>query len=82
MGSLAIAIGMGLLFILTSLLGIMAQRTGLSPALISRFSMAVWRKPPMIAMGLLTSAGLGRSTGMVGDIWGTFPGNPQRDHCL
>ena len=41
MALLAIAIGMGLLFILTSLLGIMAQRTGLSPALISRFPMAV-----------------------------------------
>lgn len=77
MALLAIAIGMGLLFILTSLLGIMAQRTGLSLALISRFSYGRFgANLPMIAMGLLTLGWFAAITGMVGDIWGTFLGNP------
>lgn len=74
---LAIAIGMGILFVLTSLLGIMAQKTGLSLALISRYSYGrLGANLPMIAMGLLTLGWFAAITGMVGDIWGSFLGNP------
>lgn len=77
MAMLAIAIGMGALFILTSLLGIMAQKTGLSLALISRYSYGrQGTNLPMIAMGLLTLGWFAAITGMVGDIWGSFIGNP------
>ncbi|WP_240651679.1 purine-cytosine permease family protein [Serratia microhaemolytica] len=74
---LAIAIGMSALFVLTSLLGVMAQRTGLSLALISRYSYGrLGANLPMIAMGLLTLGWFAAITGMVGDIWGSFLGNP------
>lgn len=74
---LAITIGMGILFIITSLLGIMAQKTGLSLALLSRYSYgALGANLPMLAMGLLTLGWFSAITGMVGDIWGTFVGNP------
>ncbi len=74
---LAIAIGMGILFILTSLLGIMAQKTGLSLALASRYSYGrLGANLPMIAMGLLTLGWFASITGMVGDIWGVYLGNP------
>lgn len=77
MALLAIAIGMGILFIITSLLGIMAQKTGLSLALLSRYSYgALGANLPMLAMGLLTLGWFSAITGMVGDIWGVFIGNP------
>lgn len=74
---LAISVGMGVLFVITSLLGIMAQKTGLSLALLSRYSYgALGANLPMLAMGLLTLGWFSSITGMVGDIWGTFIGNP------
>ncbi len=77
MALLAIAIGMGTLFILTSLLGVMAQKTGLSLALLSRYSYGAFgANLPMLAMGLLTLGWFAAITGMVGDIWGSFLGNP------
>ncbi len=74
---LAITLGMGTLFILTSLLGVMAQKTGLSLALISRYSYgSMGANLPITAMSLLTLGWFASITGMVGDIWGTFVGNP------
>ena len=73
----AVALGMGSLFVLTSLLGIMAQRTGMSLALVSRYSYG--RKGvniPMLVMALLTLGWFASITGMVGQIWGSFIGNP------
>ena len=77
MALLAIAIGMGILFVLTGLLGIIAQRTGLSLALLCRYAYgARGMNLPMLAMGLLTLGWFSAITGMVGDIWGAFIGNP------
>ncbi|ULX53965.1 cytosine permease [Cupriavidus taiwanensis] len=77
MAMLAIAIGMGILFVLTSLLGVIAQRTGLSLALLCRYAYgAKGMNLPMLAMGLLTLGWFSAITGMVGDIWGAFIGNP------
>ncbi|MDD3839423.1 MAG: cytosine permease [Clostridia bacterium] len=74
---LAIIIGMGSLFIITSLLGIMAQRTGMSLALVSRFSYGEkGASIPMVVMALLTLGWFASITGMVGQIWGSFIGNP------
>lgn len=74
---LAIVIGMGTLFLLTSALGIVAQRTGLSLSLVSRYSYGHHGAHlPMLSMGLLTLGWFSSITGMVGDIWGKFIGNP------
>lgn len=73
----AIALGMGSLFVLTSLLGIMAQKTGMSLALVSRYSYgAKGVNIPMAVMALLTLGWFASITGMVGQIWGAFIGNP------
>lgn len=73
----AIILGMGSLSILTALLGIMAQRTGMSLALISRYSYGIkGANLPMIVMALLTLGWYASITGMVGQIWGSFIGNP------
>lgn len=74
---LAIVLGMGSLFLITSFLGIAAQRTGLNLALLSRYSygqkgIAI----PMAVMALLTLGWFASITGMIGDIWGAFIGNP------
>jgi cytosine permease len=74
---LAIILGMGSLTVLTSLLGIAAQKTGLNLGLLSRYSYG--RKGtviPMIVMALLTLGWFASITGMVGTIWGSFLGNP------
>lgn len=74
---LAIALGMGALFFITSFLGIAAQKTGLNLSLISRYSYG--HKGiiiPMGVMALLTLGWFASITGMVGDIWGSFIGNP------
>jgi cytosine permease len=72
MALLAIAIGMGILFVLTSLLGVIAQRTGLSLALLCRYAYgAKGMNLPMLTLGWFSAI-----TGMVGDIWGAFIGNP------
>ncbi len=73
----AVILGMGTLFIITSLLGIMAQRTGMSLALVSRYSYGQkGASIPMIVMALLTLGWFASITGMVGQIWGSFIGNP------
>ena len=73
----AIVIGMGSLSIITALLGIAAQRTGLSLALISRYSYGKkGANLPIVIMALLTLGWFASITGMVGQIWGSFVGNP------
>ena len=73
----AIILGMGSLSIITALLGIMAQKTGMSLALVSRYSYGMkGANLPMIIMALLTLGWFASITGMVGQIWGSFIGNP------
>ncbi|MCD8212463.1 MAG: cytosine permease [Campylobacter sp.] len=75
----AIAIGMGSLSIITALLGIAAQKTGLSLALISRYSYGKkGANLPIIIMALLTLGWFASITGMVGQIWGSFIGSPSQ----
>lgn len=73
----AIILGMGSLFLLTSFLGIAAQKTGLNLSMISRYSYG--KKGmiiPITVMALLTLGWFASIVGMVGDIWGAFIGNP------
>ncbi len=73
----AVAIGMGILFVLTSFLGMAAQKTGLNLSLISRYSYG--KKGmilPMGIMALLTFGWFSSIVGMVADIWGGLIGNP------
>ncbi|MGM8212893.1 purine-cytosine permease family protein [Virgibacillus sp. W0430] len=73
----AIIIGMGSLLVLTFLLGVVAQKTGLNLALISRYSYGeIGTNLPLIIMALLTLGWFASITGMVGQIWGSFIGNP------
>ena len=66
----AMGIGMGVLTILSTLLGIMAQKTGLSLALISRYSYgSIGSNLPLFVMALLTLGWFASITGMVGQIW-------------
>lgn len=72
----AVIIGMGALFLITSFLGIIGQRTGMSLALVSRYSYgSKGASIPMIVMALLTLGWFASITGMVGSIWGAFIGN-------
>lgn len=74
---LAIILGMGSLFIMTSLLGIAAQRTGLNLSLISRYSYgSKGFIIPMAVMAILTFGWFSSIVGMVADIWGGLLGNP------
>lgn len=74
---IAITIGMGILLILTILLGIAAQKTGLSLALLGRYSYGYkGSNIPLIVMALLTLGWFASITGMVGQIWSSFLGNP------
>lgn len=74
---LAIVLGMGALFVMTSLLGMAAQRTGLNLALISRYSYgSKGFMLPMAIMALLTFGWFSSIVGMVADIWGGLIGNP------
>lgn len=62
---------------ITSFLGVIAQRTGLNLSMVSRYSygkkgMAL----PMLLMALMTLGWFANIVGMVGDIWGGFIGNP------
>lgn len=76
-GILALILGMGFLFLLTSFLGIISQRTGLNLSLLSRYTYgAKGMALPMIIMALMTLGWFSSIAGMVGDIWGTFLGNP------
>ncbi|GEN81875.1 cytosine/purines uracil thiamine allantoin permease [Sporosarcina luteola] len=73
----AIGIGMGVLLVLTTLLGIMAQKTGLNLALISRYSYgSIGSNLPLFIMALLTLGWFASITGMVGQIWSSLIGNP------
>jgi cytosine permease len=73
----AIALGMGSLTVLTVLLGIPAQRTGLNLGLLCRYSYgSKGTFVPMVVMALLTLGWFASITGMVGTIWGSFLGNP------
>ena len=77
MAFLSVVLGMGSLFLITSFLGIMAQDTGMSLAIISRYSYGMkGANIPMIVMALLTLGWFASITGMIGDIWGSFIGNP------
>ena len=74
---LAIVLGMGSLFLITSFLGIAAQKTGLNLSLLSRYSYG--KKGmiiPMLVMALLTLGWFASILGMIGDIWGAWIGNP------
>lgn len=74
---LAILLGMGALFLMTSFLGVAAQKTGLNLSLLSRYSFG--HKGiiiPMAVMALLTLGWFASIVGMVGDIWGAWIGNP------
>jgi len=74
---LAIVLGMGLLAVLTTLLGIVAQKTGLNLALVSRYSYGnIGANLPLAVMALLTLGWFASITGMVGQIWGSFIGSP------
>ncbi len=74
---LAIALGMGSLLLITFFLGVIAQRTGLNLALLSRYSYgAKGIVIPMAVMALLTFGWFASIVGMIGDIWGGFLGNP------
>ncbi len=74
---LAIVLGMGSLFLITSFLGIAAQKTGLNLSLLSRYSYgSKGFVIPMIVMALLTLGWFASILGMIGDIWGAFIGNP------
>ena len=73
----AIFLGMGSLFLITSFLGIAAQKTGLNLSLLSRYSYgSKGFVVPMIVMALLTLGWFASILGMIGDIWGAFIGNP------
>lgn len=75
--SLAIILGMGALFVMTSLLGMAAQKTGLNLSLISRYSYgSKGFMIPMLVMAILTFGWFSSIVGMVADIWGGLLGNP------
>src|SRR5699024_11012894 len=76
MAFLSIAISMGILFIITSLLGIIAQRTGLNLALISRYSYGYkGTNLPLIVMAFLTLGWFASINGMIYDALKVFIGN-------
>ena len=73
---LAIFLGMFFLTFITSFLGIIAQKTGLSLALLSRYSYGHrGANMPLIVMALLTLGRFSSITGMVGQTWGSLIGN-------
>lgn len=73
----AVVIGMGVLFVMTSFLGMAAQKTGLNLSLISRYSYGKRGMIlPMAIMALLTFGWFSSIVGMVADIWGGLIGNP------
>lgn len=73
---LAVVLGMGTLFLLTSALGVIAQKTGLNLALLSRYSYGSKGVIiPMTVMAMLTLGWFASITGMVGDIWGSYIGS-------
>lgn len=74
---LAIALGMGALYIMTSFLGVAAQKTGYNLALLSRFSYGSKGVIiPLAIMSLLTLGWFASIAGMVGEVWSKWIGNP------
>ncbi len=72
-----ITIGELFLFAMTVLLGIPAMKTGFNLSLLSKYSYGTKGfSLPMIVMGLLTLGWFASITGMIGDIWGGWLGNP------
>ena len=73
----AIALGMGALYIMTSLLGVAAQKTGYNLGLLSRFSYGgKGAVLPLAIMSLLTLGWFASIAGMVGEVWAEWIGNP------
>jgi len=74
---LASAVGMAILFWMTSSLGIAAQKSGFNLALLATNAYGYkGRALPMGIMGILTLGWFASITGMVGDLWGLAIGNP------
>ena len=73
----AIALGMGFLFLLTSFIGIAAQKTGYNLSLLCRFSYGTKGFAlPLAMMSLMTLGWFASIAGMIGQIWGAWIGNP------
>ena len=68
---ISVAIGASFLTLLTSLLGIIAQRSGFGLGILSRYSYgALGANIPLAIMGLLTLGWFSLIVGMTGSIWG------------
>lgn len=73
----SIYIGMGFLFLLTSFIGIAAQKTGYNLSLLCRFSYgSKGFALPLAMMSLMTLGWFASIAGMIGQIWGAWIGNP------
>ena len=74
---LSVALGMGFLFFLTSLIGIASQQTGYNLSLLCRFSYGMRGSTlPLGMMSLMTLGWFASIAGMIGQIWGAWVGNP------
>lgn len=70
-------LGMAILWALTSSLGVPAQQSGFNMALLATQAYGYrGRALPMGIMAIMTLAWFASITGMLGDIWGLFVGNP------
>lgn len=73
----SIVLGMGFLYVMTSFLGVAAQKTGYNLALLSRFSFGSKGVViPLFIMSLLTLGWFASIAGMVGEVWSEWIGNP------
>lgn len=73
----AIVLGMGALYVMTSFLGVAAQKTGYNLALLSRFSYgSKGAIIPLAIMSILTLGWFASIAGMVGEVWSEWIGNP------
>lgn len=73
----AIVLGMGALYVMTSFLGVAAQKTGYNLALLTRFSYGSKGSIiPLLIMSLLTLGWFASIAGMVGEVWSEWIGNP------
>ena len=74
---ISVALGMGFLFFLTSLIGIASQKTGYNLSLLCRFSYGTRGFAlPLAMMSLMTLGWFASIAGMIGQIWGAWIGNP------
>ena len=72
---LSVALGMGFLFFLTSLIGIASQQTGYNLSLLCRFSYGMRGSTlPLGMMSLMTLGWFASIAGMIGQIWGACVG--------